>query len=271
MKKYFYFIGIAVILFFAALLISRQPSRGLIVDEINNIRIYEPQPGDTVGQPLIIVGKVREPENNFNYRLLDSEGHQLAGSFATAVAIDVGKFGAFSVVLNYGEPAGSSGTVEVFSHSAKDGAVIDLVRIPVKLKKEARTVIKAYFDLPATKISSNPSLIIEQCEGVYPVMRVVPKTTAVARAALEELFQGPNLAEQRAGYTTLINKGVKVKSLNIESGLATVDLSSDLMYQVGGSCRVGMMIDQIESTLRQFSSVQSVKILVDGNADALQP
>ena len=38
------------------------------------------------------------------------------------------------------------------------------------------------------------------CASVFPVSRSVPKTRAVASAALRELFAGPSAAEREAGY-----------------------------------------------------------------------
>nr|MBP6926249.1 GerMN domain-containing protein [Candidatus Paceibacterota bacterium] len=52
-------------------------------------------------------------------------------------------------------------------------------------------------------------------------------------------------------------------------GVATADFS---FLPSGGSCLVGEARAQIEQTLKQFSTVKTVKILLNGSeAEALQP
>ncbi len=248
------------------------PQSGSEVSESGNIKVYQPVSGETVGQPLVIVGEARVFENAFMYRVMDGEGHQLAGGFDTAHAPDVGTFGGFSLTIDYGyQPNSPEGFVEVYAHSAKDGSEIDLVRIPVHFADEPKTAVNVYFDNQHAKPIGADGLVVGECDGVYRTGRVVPKTTAVARAALEELFKGPTEAEKAAGYTTALNAGIRVNSAVIKDGIATVDLSSELMREVGGSCRIGMISAQIVTTLKQFESVKSVVILVDGQADQLQP
>lgn len=110
------------------------------------------------------------------------------------------------------------------------------------------------------------------CSKVYSVNRSVGNTSAVARAALEELLKGVSASESTLGYVSNINSGVKIQKLTIQNGLAKVDFSSQLEEQVGGSCRTAAIISQIKSTLKQFSTVQTVVISIDGRTeDILQP
>jgi hypothetical protein len=238
----------------------------------NNIRVYQPVSGETVGQPLVVAGQARVFENAFSYRLLDGAGRQLAAGFDHARASDVGQYGAFSITIEYVLPQTATGTVEVFTHSAVDGSVVDLVSIPVTFSEKEFTAVKVFFDNPSAKYS-NPEtgLVDNECDGVFPVARTAPKTTAVARAALEQLLFGPTEIERRLGYATAINPGVRIRSLKIVDGVATVDLSSELTAAVGGSCRVTIIARQIELTLKQFETIKSVNLLVDGAPDALQP
>ena len=85
-------------------------------------------------------------------------------------------------------------------------------------------------------------------------------------------MKGPTVTEKAAGVFTSINDGVTVKALTIVKGVARVDFDKSLEREVGGSCRVSAIRSQIENTLKQFSSVSSVIISVDGNSqDVLQP
>lgn len=110
------------------------------------------------------------------------------------------------------------------------------------------------------------------CQKNFAVERVIPKTVAVARAALEQLLAGPTDAEKTEGYFTSINLGVKIQSLVIANGVANVDFDERLEFQVGGSCRVAAIASQIRETLKQFPTVTDVVISIDGRTeDILQP
>ena len=110
------------------------------------------------------------------------------------------------------------------------------------------------------------------CNKVFSVQRQIPKTQAVARAALEQLLQGPTDAEKAQGFFTSINSGVKIQSLTIQAGTAYVDFDDQIEFQVGGSCRVSAIRAEITQTLKQFPTVSEVIISVNGRTeDILQP
>jgi spore germination protein GerM len=110
------------------------------------------------------------------------------------------------------------------------------------------------------------------CNKVFPVERQVDKTQAVARAALEELLKGVSKEEQESGFYTSLNLGVRINKLTIEGGVARVDFDKQMEFEMGGSCRVSAIRAQITETLKQFPSVQSVIISVEGRTeDILQP
>lgn len=110
------------------------------------------------------------------------------------------------------------------------------------------------------------------CEKVFPVTRTIDITPAVGAAALGELLKGPTDAEQYHGYTTAIPDDVHLKKLTIVGGVARADFDEALERGVGGSCRVGLIRRQITETLKQFSTVSSVIISIDGRTeDILQP
>ena len=78
--------------------------------------------------------------------------------------------------------------------------------------------------------------------------RTVPKTQAVARAALEQLAAGPSEAEREAGLTTSIPRELAVERLEIADGTATVDFADEECPSIA----------QIVYTLTQFPTVERV-------------
>ncbi len=132
-------------------------------------------------------------------------------------------------------------------------------------KQEELMTVKVFFN--------NSKLDPEfSCNKVFPVEREIPKTQAVAGAALEELLKGATDVDKEQGFFTSINPDVKIQSLSVENGVAKVDFDEQLEFQVGGSCRVSAIRAQITQTLKQFPTVNSVIISIDGRTeDILQP
>lgn len=88
------------------------------------------------------------------------------------------------------------------------------------------------------------------------------QTVAVGRAALEELISGPEDADGE-GVSSAVPAGTRLLGLNIEDGLATVDLSSEF-ESGGGSLSMQMRLAQVVFTLTQFPTVDSVEFRLDG-------
>jgi hypothetical protein len=236
--------------------------------EVPNISVFTPSDGEEVGIPLVGSGEARVFESAYRYRLLDADGSILAEGFDTANAPDMGQFGTFSFSLFYPVPKGKTGTLEVFDNSAKDGAEIDMVRVPVVFKSdiskdEDKMDVQVFF----TNSVKDPKT--EQCEKTYPITRAIKKTPTPARSVLDLLLLGPNDEEKTEGYGTTINEGVAIKGINIEQGVATIDFNKRFMEEVGGSCRIMAMRSQIENTLKQFSSIKEVIVSVEGKTEGV--
>lgn len=233
-----------------------------VVSASGNVLISSPASGETVGLPLMIVGKALVFENTLNYRLLDEDGSVLVEGNAMTSAADSGVMGDYTITTTYPTPNGTTGTVEVFDYSAKDGSVIDLARVPVVFSQAATMEVKVYW----TTADSGTD-----CSLVASSVHRVPKSVATAHAAIAELLRGPDATDVSKGFGTSIPLFVALKSITIDSGVAKVEFSKSI--ESGGSCRVGLIRAQIESTLKQFPTVTSVVITSEGRtpAESLQP
>jgi germination protein M len=101
--------------------------------------------------------------------------------------------------------------------------------------------------------------------GLVPYLFEVPKTPAVATAAMTALLTGS--AVQRDGFapiTTAIPAGTKLLGLTIKDGVATVDLSGEFATG-GGTASSQFRLAQVVYTLTQFPTVKSVLFKVDGS------
>lgn len=96
-------------------------------------------------------------------------------------------------------------------------------------------------------------------QGRQPYTRVVPRTvpaTTPAGAVLSHLFAGPTAAEVAAGLAVVRSQATGFRELSITDGIARLRLT--------GGCSSGgstiTVADLIQPTLKQFASVQYVKI-----------
>jgi hypothetical protein len=101
--------------------------------------------------------------------------------------------------------------------------------------------------------------------GLAPVLYEIPRTQAVATAAMEHLLDGPSDMEinTRPAFYTTIPEGTQLLGLTIEDGVATVNLSREF-ESGGGSASVLGRLAQVVYTLTQFPTVDSVTFELDG-------
>jgi germination protein M len=121
--------------------------------------------------------------------------------------------------------------------------------------QDGTSIVRAYFILNGEPGS----------EGLVPYLFEVPKTPAVATAAMNALLSFSGV--QRDGYqpiSTAIPPGTKLLGLTINVGVATVDLSGEFAAG-GGSASSRYRLAQVVYTLTQFSTIDVVVFKVDGS------
>lgn len=230
-----------------------------------NIMVSEPVPGQKVGFPLKIVGQARVFENTVQYRVVDDAGNVLTDGYGMAEAKEAGEFGTFRILLTYREPTTPTGKVEVFSSSARDGSQENSVVIPVVFSQDvsAQEILIPF--VPRENEGTD-------CAEISSVPRRVERTPAIAHAAMIELLEGPDEGERQL-FLTLLPAEARLRSVVIEEGVARVTFVAGSFDRVAGSCMVTGIRAQIEATLAQFPSVDSVIILEEGKEEGeiLQP
>lgn len=226
---------------------------------------------DTLDMGSVIKGSITGSwyfEGEFPVRVLNS-GMEVIDTLIANAKSDwmTDKQVPFEVVLDFDLEEEESITLR-FEKSNPSGLEenADHIDFKIKVKPEEKILtVKAYF--PNTNMGST-----EDCTLVYPLNREIPYTQAVGRGALNELFKGVTEKEIEYGYFTNLNTGIIIQSLSIQNGIAKVDLNQRLQEGVGGSCKVSSIRAQIEKTLLQFPTVNTVVISIDGQIeDILQP
>ncbi len=238
----------------------------------SNIEIFTPKPNELISSPLKITGLVKgNGWGGFEgqvgtVKLFDSSGKELGMAILTASTDWMKLPTNFETVIYFDYPGDGTGKLVFYNENASgEPSRNKTVTVPVKLQKSSseKTVVKVYF---------NNSVDVNSCDKVFYTQRTLPKTEGVARVALEQLIAGPTMLEKTAGFLTGINPSTKVQSLTIENGVAKVDFNNELQKGVAGSCKVTAIRAQITQTLKQFPTVKSVVISIDGKTDdVLQP
>ncbi|MEI6494811.1 MAG: GerMN domain-containing protein [bacterium] len=241
----------------------------------NEVQISTPKAGAVVASPISVVGKARGGwffEANLPLKVLDANGKVVGTGNAMATGEWMtSEFVPFKGEIKYQVAQDQEGVLVIAKDNPSGLPQNDKeVRLPVKLvagSVSGEMTVKVYFS--SKKLDPNTI----DCGKTYSVERKVAKTVEVAKAAMTELLKGPSTTETADKYFTSINSGVTVRSLKIENGVAKIDLSSKIEEGLGGSCKVNAVRSQIENTLKQFPTVKSVVISVNGGnpAEALQP
>jgi len=239
-------------------------------DYSNEILVDSPGANDEISSPLIIKGRARGNwyfEASFPIKLLDEQGKEIAITNAqTKSDWMTSEFVPFEATLEFNRPDSDKGVL-ILEKDNPSGLLENSARIeiPVVFEKSEKIKIKTFFN----NSKMDPEF---SCNKVFAVEREIPKTQAVARAALEELLKGTRKIEEKDGYFSSLNQDVKIQGLVIENSVAKVDFDSQLEFQVGGSCRVSAIRAQITQTLKQFPTVKDVIISINGRTeDILQP
>jgi len=137
--------------------------------------------------------------------------------------------------------------------SADPGASSSQAPTPIPSKAETM-IVRVYFVL-----GGEPGSV-----GLVPVLRVVPKSVAVGKAAMDALLAGPTADESgERTITSAVPDGTTLLGLSIKKSVATVDLSTEF-DSGGGTASMQYRLAQVVYTLTQFSTVKTVVFQIEG-------
>ena len=203
-----------------------------------------------------MTGLARTFENNVVFRARGADGTVIAEGFTTSTG-EMGNHNPYAGSLWLTREPGSRIVVEALEHSAKDGAEINLARVEKPFDVEPVEAVLYFPD--------------EDCTGVKPYARRMPKTVSMARLLVEALVNGPTAEERRRGAVAAFPERSAVQSVILRSGMLTVDFNERLQ-NVGGACRAQMIRASVTETVRRLPTVKEVSITAGGSEKlALQP
>lgn len=231
---------------------TEAPGQAPAAPEKRNITITAVE----IANPLVVSGLARTFENNVVLRARAKDGSVIAEGFTTATG-EMGQHSPYRGSLWLTREPGDRITVEALEYSAKDGSETNVVRAERPFNVE---LVEAALYFPD-----------ENCTGVKPYSRRIPKTISMARLLVEALVQGPTADERRRGAAAAFPERAAVQSVILRDGTLTVDFNERLQ-NVGGSCRAQMIRAAVTQTLSRLPSVKKVVITAGGSEKlALQP
>jgi hypothetical protein len=152
-------------------------------------------------------------------------------------------------------PSGTPAPTEVPSDEPSGGPTATPAPTPTT-SPDGTSIVRAYFVLGS--FTGN--------DGLVPVLREIPATKAVARAAMIELLEGPQGVELEGSPAMYsgIPEGTRLLDLKLADGVATVVLSK-AFKEAEANVQATTARAQVVYTLTQFSTIKQVRIGVEGS------
>lgn len=130
-----------------------------------------------------------------------------------------------------------------------------------KITPSSNVTVKLYYYNPA--LDQGPGGAQCSRAGLVAVERTIPRTITPVQDAIKLLLRGEITSAERAqGITSEFPlAGVVLQSASLVKGELTLTFADPQNKTGGGSCRVGILWQQIEATAKQFPEVKSVRFL----------
>lgn len=271
MKRLITLLGILILIFVSIFVFMPMEEKDKV---IVGIEIFSPNLNESILMPLEISGRINgNGWNGFEgqvgtVKLLDKNGKELSSTYLPATTDWMSLPTDFKASLDFQSEEEQVGSLLFHNENASGLPEYDKTySLQVKIPKTEIVKIAIYFGNMALSSSSEK----DECLRVYPVYRYINKTQSIARATIEELLKGPTESEETQGYFTNIPIGSKLNNISIVDKVAKADFNN-ITESGGGSCSMSFRTAQINNTLKQFSTIVSTELSVEGRTgDIFQP
>lgn len=224
-----------------------------------DILLDGPVSGREVTSPVTVTGESRAFEGTVDVEVREDgmgAGEALGRGFVTGGAGP--DLGSFSGEVSFEPASTDQGALVLFTTSAADGSVQQATVVDISLPAPGTTEVTVYF---------------HRTEELVPVTRTVPATTGVLRASLEQLLAGPTEVERTSGVSSWFSEATTgmLNDVTLDAdGTAVVDLGDLRSVIPNASTSTGstLLLEQLNATVFQFSTVERVGYRLEGSCDA---
>ncbi len=232
------------------------------------IVIDSPLPETTVGNSFVLTGKARGGwyfEASFPVQVLDSNNQILFQGVAQAQSDWMtSAFVPFKVTISL--PNAYTGKMTMLIKNDNPSGLPEKdASLSFSLTKEASTentnTIKLYYYNP--NLDQGVGGVQCSMKGLVPVERTIVRTKTPIQDVIKLLLRGDISASERAqGVTSEFPlQGLTLVSASLTQGELTLTFNDPLNKTVGGSCRTGILWNQINATAKQFPEVKNVRFM----------
>lgn len=238
------------------------PPKGIIIES--------PQPNEEIISPVHIQGYVTGEgwigfEGMVGSVTLQDEKGNIVGTTSLNATTDWMKLPtSFETTLSF-SPSVSNKGVLIFKNDNPSG-LSELAReynFPILFGANNQETMNITIYL------SGPMDDNTSCDKVYAVGRTTLKTKAVAQATMKELLKGPSQGEKDQKFSSFFSDATKdaLLSLIIKNETAYVNLADlrKIIPNASTSCGSSQLMSQIETTLKQFPTINKVIVAFDGD------
>jgi hypothetical protein len=244
----------------------------------DTIELTEPAAGSAIRSPVELRGRALAFEGTVQVEIRqDGEPGPIGEGFVTGGG-DVLR--PFTGLVGFDPPTEWAGAIVLITHSQENGQAWAATVVRVHLGGgEAPIVCGGYSPpRPAAGPGQMEVTVWFSCdrpgtEGrAARVFRLVPQTDGVLRAALEQLLEGPTATEREAGIRSWFsaNTAGMLLGVHVDAGHAVVDLADLRAVIPNASASAGSpsLLRELDSTVFQFRSVESIEYRIDGSCEA---
>jgi hypothetical protein len=226
-------------------------ARTVRAEDVTRIKIVSPVANAITTSPVIINGFVKTSDEKIYWRVKDQNNAVQLSGF-NAVSGIAGGYSSFTSEIFLPALEATNFSLEIFVK--EKNTEVDLQTVSLNLLSTEKSEFDIFF--------SNDRLnTTRACDIVFPATRVVAQTSAVGRAALLEILNGPSDAERYDDYRSSLPPGTAVSTFVINRGIATVTVSKN--FNSLGACEKQRATEQIRQTLLGIGLVDDVVIEVE--------
>ena len=239
------------------------------------IQITEPAALDAIRSPVRLQGRSTAFEATVDVTVLE-DGSDVPIGRGWVMGGANGEMAAFDGRLDFSVPSTTHGVVILSTTSMEDGRVWEASTVRVRFAEAS-----ACGGLPAPAVPSADEIAVrvfytcgDDVDGTPAgLVRIVPRTAGVLRAALDELLEGPTAAERDAGFTSWFSDDTRgmVDSVDLsETGHVVVDFDDlrPVIPSASASAGSQLLLSQLDATVFQFPTVETVEYRIDDDCDA---
>jgi hypothetical protein len=173
-----------------------------------------------------------------------------------------GQMGPFDGTVTFAGATSDYGSIVLRTFSMEDGSTREaaVVRVRFGASSPASMVVQVFFHTG-------------DGEGEPVALpRTVPAAPAVLHAALEQLLAGPTESERQAGAISWFSSATAdmLIDVSLDNGQVVVDFGDlrPIIPNASSSAGSQILLSQLDATVFQFDTVESVIYRIDGDADA---